>query len=194
MWIIPDESKIVQALPCLLTWTIIISSFMVMMAISSWLIIASVADHRENAMFCLLLWSFRETRHLCYRYQSDCRNCSCDCHVGPVRTCGTLLGNMRYVQVIKHSSVASTCCCYYHLGTVGMWCWCTLCRVLQLLVTANIVPSSLILVTLMMEVRHSSETSVPTREPHGVTSQKIAFFVVTTVKTSNLTKDCKYFL
>jgi hypothetical protein len=32
----------------------------------------------------------------------------------------------------------------------------------QLLVTANI-PSSLILVTLMMEALHSSETSVPTR-------------------------------
>jgi hypothetical protein len=34
---------------------------------------------------------------------------------------------------------------------------------LQLLVTANVVPSSLILVTLMMEVICSSETSVLTR-------------------------------
>jgi hypothetical protein len=33
----------------------------------------------------------------------------------------------------------------------------------QLLVTANVVPSSLILSTLMMEVIHSSETSVLTR-------------------------------
>jgi hypothetical protein len=36
----------------------------------------------------------------------------------------------------------------------------TACR---LLVTANVVPDSLILVTLMMEVLHSSETSVLTR-------------------------------
>jgi hypothetical protein len=34
---------------------------------------------------------------------------------------------------------------------------------LQLLVTANVVPSSLILVTLIMEAINSSETSVPTR-------------------------------
>jgi hypothetical protein len=33
----------------------------------------------------------------------------------------------------------------------------------QLLVTANVVPSSQILVTLMMEALSSSETSVPTR-------------------------------
>jgi hypothetical protein len=46
-------------------------------------------------------------------------------------------------------------------------------NVLRLLVTSNI-PSSLILVTLM-------------KEPHGVTSQKMAFFMVTAVKTSNLT-------
>jgi hypothetical protein len=38
-----------------------------------------------------------------------------------------------------------------------------LCSVLRLLVTANIVPSSPILVTLMMEAIHSSETSVLTR-------------------------------
>jgi hypothetical protein len=41
--------------------------------------------------------------------------------------------------------------------------------VAQLLVTANIVPSSLILSTLMMEAVHSSETSVLTR----VTSRHI---------------------
>jgi hypothetical protein len=53
----------------------------------------------------------------------------------------------------------------------------------RLLVTANVVPSSPILVTLMMETLSSSETS-----PQGVTSQKTAFFIVTAVKTSNLTK------
>jgi hypothetical protein len=39
----------------------------------------------------------------------------------------------------------------------------TLRSVLQFLVTANIVPNSLILFTLMMEMIRSSETSVPTK-------------------------------
>jgi hypothetical protein len=42
---------------------------------------------------------------------------------------------------------------------------------LRLLVTANVVPSSQILVTMMKAIR-SSETS---EEPHGVTSQKKEF-------------------
>jgi hypothetical protein len=51
---------------------------------------------------------------------------------------------------------------------------------LRLLVTANIVPSSPILVTLM------KEAIVPTKrrylqEPHGVTSQKMAFFSLSSV-------------
>jgi hypothetical protein len=56
----------------------------------------------------------------------------------------------------------------------------------QLLLTANVVSSSIILPTLMME-----QYVLPNRqflqEPHGVTSQKTAFFVAITVKTSNLT-------
>jgi hypothetical protein len=39
--------------------------------------------------------------------------------------------------------------------------------------------------TLKMEAIRSSETSVYTNL-HGTTSQKMAFFIVTTVKTSNL--------
>jgi hypothetical protein len=38
----------------------------------------------------------------------------------------------------------------------------------------------------MKEALGSSETSV-LQEPHGVTSQKTIFFIVTAVKTSNLT-------
>jgi hypothetical protein len=38
----------------------------------------------------------------------------------------------------------------------------------------------------MKEASGSSETSV-LQEPHGVTTQKTPFFVVTAVKTSNLT-------
>jgi hypothetical protein len=49
--------------------------------------------------------------------------------------------------------------------------------VLQLLVTANVVLRSSILVTMMMEEIYSSEISVLTR----------AFLIVTAEKTSNLT-------
>jgi hypothetical protein len=59
----------------------------------------------------------------------------------------------------------------------------SLCR---LLITANVVPSSPILVILMMEAQSSSETSVLTRATR-VTFQKTPFFIVTAVKTSNLT-------
>jgi hypothetical protein len=58
--------------------------------------------------------------------------------------------------------------------------------VLWLLVTANVVPSLPILVTLMIETICSSETRF-LQEPHGAASQKRKFFLVTTVKTSNLT-------
>jgi hypothetical protein len=45
----------------------------------------------------------------------------------------------------------------------------------RLLITVNIVPSSPILVALMMEALSSYEMSV-LQKPHGVTSQKTAFF------------------
>jgi hypothetical protein len=41
----------------------------------------------------------------------------------------------------------------------------------------------------MKEALSSSETSIHTK-PHGVTSQKTSFFIVTAVKTSNLTRLC----
>jgi hypothetical protein len=53
---------------------------------------------------------------------------------------------------------------------------------LRLLVT----PTSPILVTLMMEAILSFETSV-LKKLHDVKSQKTTFFIVTVVKTSNLT-------
>jgi hypothetical protein len=55
-----------------------------------------------------------------------------------------------------------------------------------LLVTANFVPSSPILVTQMMEIP-SSETSF-LQKPRGVTSQKTSLFIVTAVKTLNHTQ------
>jgi hypothetical protein len=51
--------------------------------------------------------------------------------------------------------------------------------------TSNVVRSSLILLTLMMEAIHSSEHRFP-QKPHG-TSQKMTFFITTAGKTSNLT-------
>jgi hypothetical protein len=41
----------------------------------------------------------------------------------------------------------------------------------------------------MKEEINSSETSVFLEEPHGVTSQKTTFFIVTAVKISNLTPE-----
>jgi hypothetical protein len=48
------------------------------------------------------------------------------------------------------------------------------------------VPGLMTLLALMMEAIRSSESSVLT-EPHSVTFQKTTFFIVTAVKTSNLT-------
>jgi hypothetical protein len=50
----------------------------------------------------------------------------------------------------------------------------------------KVVPSSTILVTLMLEGLRSSEAPV-LKEPHGVTYQKTAFFIFTAAKISNLT-------
>jgi hypothetical protein len=60
--------------------------------------------------------------------------------------------------------------------------------VLRLLVTTNNHSSSLILVPLMMEQIHSPKRRF-LQEPHGVISQEMTFFIVTAVKTSNLTRQ-----
>jgi hypothetical protein len=59
-------------------------------------------------------------------------------------------------------------------------------NMLQLLITANVVHNSPILVTLMMEELRFSKTRL-LQMPHGVTFQKTAFFIVTAVETSDLT-------
>jgi hypothetical protein len=56
----------------------------------------------------------------------------------------------------------------------------------QLLVRASVVPSSPILATLMKEAQIPPKRRF-LQEPHGVTFQKTPFFIVTAVKTSNLT-------
>jgi hypothetical protein len=61
-----------------------------------------------------------------------------------------------------------------------------LCSVGRLLVTANVVPSTPILLTLMMEALRSQKRRF-LQEPCGVLSQKMALFIVTVVETSNLT-------
>jgi hypothetical protein len=62
--------------------------------------------------------------------------------------------------------------------------------VLRLLVTANIVPSSPIRVSLMMEVLRSGKCRF-LQEPHGVTAQKRTFFAV--IVTGNY-QDRSYFI
>jgi hypothetical protein len=56
---------------------------------------------------------------------------------------------------------------------------------IRLLVTANF-PSSPILITMMIEAIRSLKRRF-LQQQHGVTSQKTVFFIVTVVKTSNLT-------
>jgi hypothetical protein len=58
----------------------------------------------------------------------------------------------------------------------------------RLLVAACVVPSSPILVTLLKEVQVPPKRRL-LQEPHGITSQKTLFFIVTALKTSNLTKS-----
>jgi hypothetical protein len=59
--------------------------------------------------------------------------------------------------------------------------------------TTNVVPSSAILVTLMMEVIRSSETSVITRATRSDIQDK-ALFIVTGVKASNLSRNMRKYL
>jgi hypothetical protein len=60
----------------------------------------------------------------------------------------------------------------------------------RLLVTSNVVPSSPILVTLIIEEIHPPKRRF-LQEPHGLTSQKTAFFIATVVKASNLTLNLR---
>jgi hypothetical protein len=51
----------------------------------------------------------------------------------------------------------------------------------RFLVTANVVPNSLILVTLVMEVLHSSETWFPTRTTRrNIPEDKVLYFLALT--------------
>jgi hypothetical protein len=64
--------------------------------------------------------------------------------------------------------------------------------VLQLLVTAIVVPNSPILVTLIMEVIHFLRNVGSFQEQCGITSQKTAFFIATVLKPSNLTSKTTF--
>jgi hypothetical protein len=72
------------------------------------------------------------------------------------------------------------------IGELGTTYQVFLRSVRRLLVAACVLPSSPIFVTLMKEAPGASETRF-LQEPHGVTTQKTPFFIVSAVKTSNLT-------
>jgi hypothetical protein len=56
-----------------------------------------------------------------------------------------------------------------------------------LIITANVVPGLPILVTLMVR-RYVPPKRPFLQEPHDITSQKTAFFILAAMKTSNLTR------
>jgi hypothetical protein len=64
--------------------------------------------------------------------------------------------------------------------------------VIRLLVTANVVPSSPILVTLIMEAIRSSETSVPTRITRGNITEDEILHVFRTFRDEMLKIMCGY--
>jgi hypothetical protein len=78
--------------------------------------------------------------------------------VAPVRTDVLQKGIASIIWVIRIDKLATEASCDEILCSIVF-----LRSLLRLLVTANVVPSSPILVTLMMEAIHSSETSVLTR-------------------------------
>jgi hypothetical protein len=105
-----------------------VSSFLVMMAISRWPIVALVMNHTENTMFH---FPYDPTeKHPIFVSITDQVTASAHVNIALVLKQGawnTVLSNMRHVQVIRENFVASTkanacCCCdfIYHLGAVSM--------------------------------------------------------------------------
>jgi hypothetical protein len=111
--------KTVQALPCLLTCHVMVSSFLAMMAISWWPIVASVT---ANTMFRLLSPVFVSTID-----QTTANAHAIVTMVLRQDAWNTVLSNTRHVSVIRENFVASTvanpccCCCdfIYRLGAVA---------------------------------------------------------------------------
>jgi hypothetical protein len=88
-----------------------------------------------------------------------------------------IIGMLHHVGLVR-TDVSEERSISYHLGDKDWWAN----------VTANVVPSSAIHITLMKEMLCSSETLLLTRVIWHK-SQKTAFFLVTAVKTSNLNID-----
>jgi hypothetical protein len=120
--------KTVQALPCLLTGPVMVSSFLAMMAISRWLIVASAADCTKTP--CFLSCNDLVEKHPIFVRTTDQVTANAQAIVTLVLSqdvWNTVLGNTRHVQVIRQNFVTSTmdnhcCCCdfIYHLGAIGM--------------------------------------------------------------------------
>jgi hypothetical protein len=89
----------VQALPCLSTCHITVSSSLAIMVISRW----PVVDHTKSTMFLLLLWSGREISNLCQHYQSGHHECLCNLHVALVSGCTEhCAGNHETFQIVRN--------------------------------------------------------------------------------------------
>jgi hypothetical protein len=97
----------------------------------------------------------------------------------------TRFENLKYA-IFWNVTLCGSCKILYFGGLYYLSHQKLLCNMLQLIVTANIVPNSLIFSPW------SCRRYVPLKhwfiqEPHGITSNRMAFFIVTATKTSNLT-------
>jgi hypothetical protein len=100
------------------------------------------------------------------------------CRVALVRTDVSNEFSASFIQVTSIGELETTLAVTSNRRTLRRntkWCLVFLRSVRRLLITASVVPSSPILITLIKEALSSSETSV-LQEPHGVTSQKTPFF------------------
>jgi hypothetical protein len=102
--------------------------------------------------------------------------------VALVRTDISVERSASFIRVIRIGELGTTLAVTSNRRTLLVF----LRSVRRLLVTASVVPSSPILITLIRR-RYVPPKCRLIQEPHGVTSQKTPFFIVTAVKVSNLT-------
>ena len=115
-WTIPDESKNNSSIILPFTCPVKVFSFEAIMAMSRWLIDASVVNHSENTMFCLLLWSSWEMSHNHQHYWSGCHKWSCDCHIGFASLCCVICDTFGSCDMY-HGQFLQLLQCHLMIGT-----------------------------------------------------------------------------